>query len=58
MSYLCVHGYIFSRCNTCMEIENAVEEFLFKEEVSPDDNWLYDMYLEMDEKMIRESEDN
>lgn len=58
MSYLCVHGYIYSRCDVCTEIDRAVEEYLKEPVEVPDNEWMYDLYLEMDEKMIRESEDN
>jgi len=59
MSYLCKHGYMFSSCQTCVAIEEAVEEFLMAPpETTVEDDYMYDVYLEMDERRLSETEEN
>ncbi len=58
MKYLCIHGYIRPDCTVCTEIEEAVNEFMVPEEYETYDDFLYDAYLELDEKLLSESEEN
>jgi len=51
MSFICMHGHYYSRCEICSEIPEETEEM--GEEES--DDFVYDYYLNLDEKKYRDT---
>lgn len=57
MTFLCIHGYMRSECTMCTSISDAMEEFDMLPELDSSE-YLYDYYLDLDEKALRDEEDN
>ena len=51
--FLCNHGYFRSNCETCSFVDESVEDISLLDE---SDDWLYDFYLDRDERQMREEE--
>ena len=58
MRYLCIHGYVFMSCDICseetemllsMELEQEADESYME--------YMYDYYLDQDERLLREQEE-
>ncbi len=57
MNYLCPHGYLRADCNMCMKIAELIEENMpVPEDAAPE--YLYDYYLDQDERLLREQEES
>lgn len=57
--YVCNHGELFMLCAICTDVMRAMDEMM--PESWEDDSYIeymYDHYLDLDEKLLRESEDN
>jgi hypothetical protein len=57
-SYICSHGELFARCYICSEINKAMEDYLKDEEWNAEREYLYDYYLHLDEREMRQKEEN
>lgn len=56
MAYLCTHGYILGNCDTCAEFQDELEFMIEELDDSEHDEYLYDHYLDLDERALREEE--
>lgn len=60
MTYICSHGFLKADCATCVAFEEGLSEFdwdILEADESANE-YLYDYYLDLDEKALRESEEN
>ncbi len=58
MKYLCVHGYLYSSCESCQAMDDAIEEYMMAPpEIDKEYDYMYDIYLDRDEQLLRESEE-
>ena len=57
MKYLCVHGYLYSSCEPCQAMDDAIEEYLMAPpEIDNEYDYMYDVYLERDETLLSKKE--
>jgi hypothetical protein len=58
MKYLCIHGYVFMSCDICSEETEMLQSMELEQ--NADDSYteyLYDHYLDLDERLLREQEE-
>jgi len=55
--YMCEHGHLYASCPICSEIMKAMSDYLMEDSWDTDD-YLYDHYLDLDERLLREQEEN
>lgn len=58
--YMCEHGHLYMSCPICSEITRAQSEFdaVIEEDSHQLNDYLYDYYLDKDEREMREQEDS
>jgi len=58
--YMCSHGDLFMYCSICMDVQKAMEEYIVipEESATSAQEYLYDYYLDLDEREMREQEDS
>lgn len=57
--YICNHGDLYMSCPVCSEVTKLMDEMM--PEPWEDDEYMeymYDYYLDKDERLLRESEEN
>jgi hypothetical protein len=64
---MCPHGQLYASCYICREVKKSEEEYMeLNDLLIEDDNeydmeldeQLYDYYLDLDERLLREQEDS
>ncbi len=55
--YICTHGHIKADCTVCVAIDEAVSEYMLPNSESSDAEYAYDFFLDLDERLLRESEE-
>ncbi len=58
MNYLCPHGYLRADCNMCVKIAELMEENMGVPQDDTVEEYLYDYYLDQDERLLREQEES
>lgn len=56
MGYLCTHGEILSSCSICVEFEDELEFMLEEMDIQDTRDYIYDYYLDQDERSLREED--
>jgi len=55
--FVCEHGDLFMYCSTCSDVQRAMEEYMILPEADNiAEEYLYDYYLDLDERLLREEE--
>ena len=58
MRYLCIHGYVFMCCDICSEESDLLLTMQLEQEADESYiEYMYDYYLDQDERLLREQEE-